>query len=135
MKMSDLKSIIREVVRHEIREALHEVMSNTSKPQPVIAQKPIQKPLKKTGNSLHDILNETAASNEWRTLNGGPFTANHAPMFNGGMQNFQEPQTTSVQGFLKNNSNPHAQDIRQVQINDVPDFSAMMTTMKSKGLL
>jgi hypothetical protein len=50
-------------------------------------------------------------------------------------QMYTEPKATSVENFIQRNSTPGAQDIRQVQINDVPDFSAMMTTMKSKGML
>ena len=44
------------------------------------------------------------------------------------------PVTKGIEGFIQQNNNG-AQDIRQVQVNSVPDFSDMMTTMKKKGLL
>ncbi len=40
----------------------------------------------------------------------------------------------SVESFIQANNNG-AQDIRQVQVNAVPDFSGMMKTMKQKGMI
>ena len=44
------------------------------------------------------------------------------------------PVTKGIESFIQQNNNG-AQDIRQVQVNSVPDFSGMMQTMKSKGML
>jgi hypothetical protein len=139
-----LVKIIQEVVRKEIRLALKEELGNKSTIKesynPTIENiKRAPKP-KPTGNNLQDILNETAYEGEWRTLGGGTFDSNHASTFGWQQQMMNEygggnvPVAKGIEGFIQQNNNG-AQDIRQVQVNSVPDFSAMMTTMKNKGLL
>lgn len=129
MKLSELKSIIQEVVRTEVRTVLREELSNINR-QPI--QQSVVKPIKKTGNSLQDVLNETAMNSDWRSM--GNFTAEHAPMFTG-RQTMSTPQVGSLDGFMRANAAPGAQDLRQIEINTVPDFSGMMNTMKQKGML
>ena len=139
-----LVKLIQEVVRKEIRLALKEELNNKSTLResynPTIENiKRAPKP-KPTGNNLQDILNETAYEGEWRTLGGGTFESSQASTFGWQQQMMNEygggatPVTKGIEGFIKQNNNG-AQDIRQVQVNSVPDFSAMMTTMKNKGLL
>jgi hypothetical protein len=144
MKIFDLKEAIRQVVREELREVLREELSTPSTPNlsTLIDDKPLYEEPKKrqmippnTGNPLLDnILNETANS-DWKSI--GNFESYDAQHF--ASHQFRQPihtsKTTSIEGFLQQNSNPGAQDIRQVEINTVPDFSAMMNTMKSKGML
>ena len=138
-----LLKLIQEVVRKEIRLALKEELGK----QPIketynptiesIKKAPKPKP---TGNSIQDLLNETAYEGEWRTLGGGTFDAGQAQNFGWQQSMMNEygggsvPVTKGIEGFIQQNNNG-AQDIRQVQVNSVPDFSAMMTTMKNKGLL
>ena len=73
MKMSQLKMVIREVVREEIRLGLKELLGEV-KLQPV--QKP--QPKKKQNYSkypiLNEVLNETDAS-DWETLRRKKFTS------------------------------------------------------------
>jgi hypothetical protein len=77
MKASDFKKIIKEAVREAIREELSEMQ------QPV--QEQVQKqPLKPTGNSILDALNETKSSmtsEDYRNI-GGDFRADMAQSFN-----------------------------------------------------
>lgn len=142
-----LITLIREVVRKEIRSALKEELSNQSFQQPIkevynptvesIKRAPKPKP---TGNSLQDILNETAYDGEWRSMGGGTYTADQAQNFGWQQQMMNEygggaaPVVNNIENFIQANNNG-AQDIRQVQVNAVPDFSAMMNTMKTKGML
>jgi hypothetical protein len=139
-----LVKIIQEVVRKEIRLALKEELGSKSTIKesynPTIENiKRAPKP-KPTGNNLQDILNETAYEGEWRTLGGGTFESSQAAGFGWQQQMMNEygggnvPVAKGIEGFIQQNNNG-AQDIRQVQVNSVPDFSAMMTTMKNKGLL
>jgi len=141
-----LIKLIQEVVRKEIRAALKEELSTQSS-QPIretynptiesIKRAPKPKP---TGNSLQDILNETAYDGEWRTMGGGTYDSAQVQNFGFQQQMMNEygggaaPTVNSIEGFIKANNNG-AQDIRQVQVNAVPDFSDMMTTMKNKGML
>ena len=141
MKSSELIQIIREAVRKEVRAAIREELS---KQQPIkevynptiesIKKAPKPKP---TGNSLQDILNETAYEGEWRTMGGGTYGAAQAQNFGFQQQMMQEyggGVVNSVESFIQANNNG-AQDIRQVQVNAVPDFSGMMKTMKQKGMI
>jgi len=56
-----------------------------------------------------------------------------APNFSNMMSNMggPQPQVTSVEEFLS--SAIPAKDISQVQLNGVPDYSAMMNKLKEKG--
>lgn len=142
MKLSVLKEILREVVREELREVLREELSTPSTPSlsVLVDDEPIyetkrQSVAPKTNNPLLDDLLMETANSEWRTM--GNFGADQARSFvpqQVRQQNFTQPKATSIEKFIQHNNNG-AQDVRQVQINDVPDFSAMMNTMKSKGML
>lgn len=138
-----LLKLIQEVVRKEVRAALKEELGTSSIKEnynPTIENiKRAPKP-KPTGNSIQDLLNETAYEGEWRTLGGGTFDTHQAQNFGFQQQLMNEygggatPVTKGIEGFIQQNNNG-AQDIRQVQVNSVPDFSDMMNTMKKKGLL
>ena len=131
--------LIQEVVRNEVRTVLREELSKQSIKEnynPTIESiKKIQKP-KPTGDSLKDILNETAYEGSWRNM--GTFTSADALTFSHQqalMSEYRGNQPVhNVQSFIQANNNG-AQDIRQVQVNAVPDFSNMMKTMKNKGMI
>jgi hypothetical protein len=144
MKLSILKEILREVIREELREVLREELSTPSTPSlsALVDDEPIYETPKrrqvaapKTNNPLLDDLLMETANSDWRSM--GNFGSNQAQTFmsqQNRQQMYTEPKATSIEKFIQHNNNG-AQDIRQVQINDVPDFSAMMNTMKSKGML
>lgn len=143
MKLDQLKEILKETVREVVREEMRNVLREEINPKPVNEiinpKKPlshsIPKKIKSTGDPIQDLLNETAESGEWRTMHN--FTAQDAQSFMGQHRaNFiQEPQVTNVQSFIDNNKNQSGLSHHQVQVNEVPDFSAMMNTMKTKGML
>lgn len=138
-----LLKLIQEVVRKEVRAALKEELGKQPIKEtynPTIENiKRAPKP-KSTGNSIQDLLNETAYEGEWKTLGGGTFNSHQAQNFGFQQQLMNEygEETTHVtkgiEGFIQQNNNG-SQDIRQVQVNSVPDFSGVMATMKKKGLL
>jgi hypothetical protein len=78
MKMSQLKMVIREVVREEIRLGLKDIVSEIKKP--IQSEQIVKKPKlpKKQNYSknpvLNEMLNETAKE-EWETLGGTTFTS------------------------------------------------------------
>ena len=84
MKKSELKTIVREIVREEVAKSIHEVISELK--QPTVKKKTITKkqPKKKmvekkqyTSNSvLNDVLNETANS-EWETMGDGIYDSSN----------------------------------------------------------
>ena len=153
MKLDAFRKIIREEVRGVIKEELSLIMSTpitetkivkkpvveqrVSKPsfseivnEEVVQQK--QPTFEPTGNPMLDILNETAAAGEWRSLNGG-YNSSHAAGFAGGMPGGQTRVVNSVDEMLANKQ--PVNDINQVVIDAVPDFSGVMGKLKESGKL
>ena len=78
MKKSDLKLIIRKIVREEVAMAIQEVITELKQPTQQVSQPKTKKKMVEqksfTSNSvLNDVLNETAMDDEWKTLGGGTF--------------------------------------------------------------
>ena len=77
-KKTNIKTIIRQIVREEVAMAIKEVITELNKPtesQPK-PQKIIVEKKSYTSNSvLNDVLNETANDGEWKTLGGSEFTS------------------------------------------------------------
>lgn len=111
MKKSELKTMVRAIVREEVAMAITEVITELKKPsQPT---KPMT-PKKRTQNSsftsnkvLNDVLNETAQDGDWKTLGGGEFTTermndivgkNYGDMMNTAPQ--QVPSSDPMAQFL-----------------------------------
>jgi hypothetical protein len=153
MKLDAFRKIIREEVRGVIKEELSLIMSTPITEtkivkKPVVEQK-VNKPsfseivneevvqqkqptFEPTGNPMLDILNETAAAGEWRSLNGG-YNSSHAAGFAGGMPGGQTRVVSSVDEMLANKQ--PVNDINQVVIDAVPDFSGVMGKLKESGKL
>ena len=151
MKLDAFRKIIREEVRGVIKEELSLIMSTPITEtkivkKPVVEQK-VQKPsfseivneevvqqkqptFEPTGNPMLDILNETAAAGEWRSLNGG-YNSSHAAGFAGGMPGGNVKVVESVDQMLANKQ--PVSDINQVVIDAVPDFSGVMGKLKESG--
>ena len=76
-KKTNIKTIIRQIVREEVAMAIKEVITELK--QPIESQPQPKKIVEKksfTNNSvLNDVLNETAQDGEWKTLGGGEFTS------------------------------------------------------------
>ena len=76
MKMSQLKMVIREVVREEIRLGLKELLGEVKQQPTQQLQKPPKPKQKKFSNNpvINEVLNETQ-SEEWETMGGTKFTS------------------------------------------------------------
>jgi hypothetical protein len=72
MKKSELKMMIREVVREEIRLGLKEVLGGAKK-QP--AQKPKKKQYYSKNSVLNEVLNTTEAEQDWEIMGGTQYTS------------------------------------------------------------
>ena len=75
-KKTNIKTIIRQMVREEVAMAIKEVITELkqptqSKPKP---KKIVEKKSFTNNSVLNDVLNETAQDGEWKTLGGGEFT-------------------------------------------------------------
>ena len=76
-KKTNIKTIIRQIVREEVAMAIKEVVTELkqptqSQPQP---KKIIEKKSYTSNSVLNDVLNETAQDGGWKTLGGSEFTS------------------------------------------------------------
>ena len=76
-KKTNIKTIIRQIVREEVAMAIKEVITELkqptqSQPQP---KKIVEKKSFTNNSVLNDVLNETASDGEWKTLGGSEFTS------------------------------------------------------------
>ena len=76
-KKTNIKTIIRKIVREEVAMAIKEVITELkqptqSQPQP---KKIVEKKSFTSNSVLNDVLNETAQDDGWKTLGGGEFTS------------------------------------------------------------
>lgn len=88
-----------------------------------------------TGNPILDLLNETAQSDEWRSLNGG-YNASDAVSWAGGIPNMggaNTPVVASVDQMITQQG--PVNDINDVRIDAVPDFTGLMGKLKENGKL
>jgi|TARA_Y100000310_G_scaffold304448_1_gene343637 DNA-directed RNA polymerase specialized sigma subunit len=139
MKKSEFKTLIREIVREEVKMELRSYLSEFKTKQ--IKAKTIKikpKKIKATrqrytkNNSLNDILNETAMSDEWKTLGGETFSTSN-------MSSILDKQYS---GNSKQNVNdiPASMGIEKGQVPDhvhdalTKDYSGLMKAIdKKKG--
>jgi hypothetical protein len=110
-KKTNIKTIIRQIVREEVAMAIKEVITELNKPiesQPQ-PKKIVEKKSFTSNSVLNDVLNETAQNDEWKTLGGGEFTTDRMNELVGGqygdMMNKNPNIPVSVDGqtpdFLK----------------------------------
>ena len=120
MKKSDLKLIIRRIVREEVAMAIQEVITELKQPTQQVSQpKPKKKIVEKksfTSNSvLNQVLNETAMDDEWKSLGGGTFDSSK---MNEVLSNQYNDTANGTQQSIANPNDPMAQflnkDYRQV---------------------
>jgi len=122
MKKSELKTIVRQIVKEEVAKSIHEVISELKNPtteeKPTVKKQPKKKLVEKkqyTKNSvLNDVLNETANS-EWETMGGGTQTTSD-------MNNIMRKQYGDVMGGGNNVPLPQTTpDGRPIDNNNVSD--------------
>ena len=77
-KKTNVRTLIRTIVREEVSMAIHEVITelkqpslSSSKPKP--KKKIIEKKSYSKNSVINDILNETTLTDEWETMGGGTF--------------------------------------------------------------
>ena len=76
-KKSNIKTIIRQIVREEVAMAIKEVITelrqpSESQPQP---KKIVEKKSFTNNSVLNDVLNETAQDDGWKTMGGSEYTS------------------------------------------------------------
>jgi len=156
-QIDTLRKLIREEVRAAIQDQLSEILKeaiivNKENRQPIaetqVAKKPfipgtlntrkapsVIAPKLSAGNPLNNLLAETAKSMTYEDAS----SFNHAPQdttgFGGLMEGFTpEPQVAdSVEGMFA--TARASSNIEMVEINAVPDYTALMSSLREKGAI
>lgn len=140
-KLDVLRKIIREEVRGVIREELSHILkeniNNSVKPMHNSTKDQLSKSIKhkieESSDPIMNILNETRmsmTSDDYRSIINAD-----SSMAQGFGQYSMSTNNVNVVGSVDQmlaNARP-AGDVSQVKIDAVPDFSALMKTMKTKG--
>ena len=137
MKMSQLKMAIREVVREEIRLGLKEIVGEINQPikeskssQPKPKKKIVEKKQYTKNSILNEVMNETAASEEWKTMGGGTYDSSRA----------SEVLSSTYGKMMSDRPSGNLAVSMGVNPNDAPDFltkdyrKLMKTIDKKKGI-
>lgn len=156
MDLKKFRQIIREEVKQAIQEELKDILAEAvviaSTPEiktqthPHIKTESTYKPKfseimtenkesVSTGNPILDLLNETANSGEWRSLNGG-YTAQDVMSWSGGAPGIGDmniPVVANVNQMVTQQG--PVRDINDVKIDAVPDFTGLMGKLKENGKL
>jgi hypothetical protein len=152
MKADIFVKLLRKVVREEVQAVVREelgLLLETPTSKPIVAEpknsviknsmvesirpaKPTQssKPMNFSNNDvLNQILNETANSNEWRTV--ANMKTEDAAGFSGNTYG-NEPMVVESVNQMFANTRP-AGSVESVRIDVVPDFTGIMAKMKQEG--
>ena len=145
-KKTNIKTVIRNIVREEVAMAIHEVITELKQPPQVMTAatgeirktKPKKKIIEKkeyTNNSiLNDVLNETAQTEEWKSMGGGTFDSSKMNDVMGkSYGDMMNNSSTNTDGSLArqmgmNPEDPSADFLKK-------DYRAVMKAMdKKKGI-
>ena len=119
-KKTNIRTMIRKIVREEVAIAIREVITELKQPSSLMKTKPIKKVVegkrvykKYTDNSiLNDVMNETAQSDEWKTMGGGVQTT----------QQMNDVLNKSYGDMMTDKPNGNLAASMGVNPNDAPDF-------------
>ena len=128
MKKSELKMMIREVVREEIRLALKEVIGGSK--QQIKKPQPPKKQNYSKNSVLNEVLNETNAD-DWETLGGETFTSNRmSDLLGDSMEQPKQPNVDSRVREMGADPSSVSQGIKDNIFNK--DYSGLMKAIDEK---
>ena len=144
MKSNKLVSLIKEVVRNEVKKQITDILineTNIPKTKPVVKRKKVKEQKFSDNPTLNKILNETANSpkemEEYPTLGGGTFDSSRMTEMLGygsGMGNDEVKREVAAAGTLKSaGMNPEAapEHLKNALTRDYTDL--MKAIDKNKG--
>ena len=137
-KKTNIKTLIRQIVREEVAMAIKEVITELKKPslssevvsQPQHKKKIVSKKQYVKNPILNEVMNETAMDEEWKTMGGGTYDS--------GKMN--EVIGKSYGDMMSDTSNENLAASMGVNPNDAPvfltkDYSKVMKAIdKKKGV-
>ena len=75
MKKSELKTMIRGIVKEEVAMSIKEVIKEITQPTIKSKKKVVDKKQYSKNSVLNEVLNETADDEEWKTMSDNPYTS------------------------------------------------------------
>tara|TARA_B100000287_G_scaffold431125_1_gene487765 strand:+ start:952 stop:1362 length:411 start_codon:yes stop_codon:yes gene_type:complete len=130
-KKTNIRTVIRKIVREEVAMAIQEVITEITKPTKQVvkpqSRKKVVEEKSYTNNSvLNDVLNETAQSEEWKTMGGGTYDSSK-------MNEVMSSQYGNMMGENMNNSDIIApQESPEVKNLFDRDFSGILKKSMEK---
>ena len=116
MKKSELRMVVRKIVREEVAMAIKEVVNEIKNPTNTVSKEVKRKPVNNkqyTKNPiLNEVINETAKSEEWKTMGGETYTADK----------MNDVLTKSYGDMMSDNSNGNLAAEMGVNPTNAPDF-------------
>ena len=131
MKKSELRTMVRKIVREEVAMAIQEVITELKQPTQSQPTKPIQEKHYSKNKVLNDVLNETA-NGDWKTLGGGEYTSDRMNELVGGQyaDMMEDTSQTNVNLAASMGVNPNAPGMDFLK----KDYSSLMKAIdKKKG--
>jgi cell division septum initiation protein DivIVA len=139
MKKLEVKTMIRKIVREEVAMAIQEVITELKKPlteqqnmtskKKTVQSKKIKKQKHTSKTALNEVLNETADSDEWKTLGDGTYTTDK--MSDLLQDSYGDLMNGNGTGTTKNNMVASM----GVDPDSVPDHVASALTKDYRGLM
>ena len=131
-KKTNIRTLLRTMVREEVAMAIQEVITELKQPTQKVSQpKPKKRVVEKKNYSnnsvINDVLNETAQSDEWKTMGGGTYNSS----------NINDVLQSSYGNMMSDNTNGNLAASMGINPNEAPDFltkdySKLMKAMDKK---
>ena len=141
MKQGKLVSLIKEVVKQEVKKQITDILineTNIPKAKPVIKKKKVKEQQFTSDPTLNKILNETAQQEEYPTLGGGTFdTSRMTEMlgYGGGLGNKEVKREVAAASTMKSaGMNPEAapEHLKNALTRDYSDLIKAIDKKKGK---
>ena len=141
MKKSELKFMIREIVREEVALSIKAVVNELTQPtqssqtQPVVEKKTNKNKSFTKNSILNEVMNETASEEEWKTMGGGTYDSSKmgqvmASQYGDLMQQSSQPNPDAMVATLGVNPAQVSDKIKDNLFNK--DYSSVLKKIDEK---
>lgn len=141
MKKSELKFMIREIVREEVALSIKAVVNELTQPtqssqtQPVVEKKTNKNKSFTKNSILNEVMNETASEEEWKTMGGGTYDSSKmgqvmASQYGDLMQQSSQPNPDAMVATLGVNPAQVSDKIKDNMFNK--DYSSVLKKIDEK---
>ena len=127
-KKTNMRTLIRQIVREEVAMAITEVITELK--QPTQPTKPVKKKSFSKNKVLNDVLNETAQGEDWKQMGGAKFTSERMNELVGGNYSDMMNDTPKSNGNLATSMGVNPNDPSMNFL--TKDYKAVMKAIDKK---